>query len=452
MCADNDFASQSNHDSLENDVLHLLTQGGMMQITYAYLFGQELYLLTPPTKAQPHCCYNYFDETFHDDAVFYPADQTLCYGPLGNGNFAHVIQATNRLIALRKHISQDPLIPFNFDSLFSKIDGWLSYSFDDIITFSPNPWLFYQAAFPNERKEDLVKTIWKRKETQKFILEECFGPYISQDKQLLEKKYGIRFPQCMPESILRNAEESINCIRLSDTSLKEKFDFLREALYGRRSDAFGMPPCYEMFLIARDTLPVEILLPMIEKEFNLGKESLQREFDAASFHFPAFSLYQNRYLNRTVTTAEFLHISDDDRAYYWSHDGDVSFSIEMQTWLCSLKEKYQTILRSAEAPLSAVNFTLLLFNTLEYINKEFREIYAYSDMLTDFLSHPNSPEYQAALAILYRLAQCTENFTAYHGPWDLAPVDFKKQPPRLAVKRYLAVLANRKLRYKIFGF
>ena len=174
-------------------------------------------------------------------------------------------------------------------------------------------------------------------------MEDCLGPFIIQEERLMAAEYGNRYPQGMPATVLRNAEESIYCIRLSAGTQKEKLDFMREVLANRRRDAAELPPCYQMFMPAHDTVPIEILLPIIAIEFELDEKSLRKEFDLTYFRTPAFSLYQDRTQGGIVTTSEFLHVSDDDRAYCWAPGGDVSFSPEMEEWLSDLKKEYQTM-------------------------------------------------------------------------------------------------------------
>lgn len=438
-------------DYIDN-MFYLLTQGGMMQISYASLFDKGLYLLAPPTKAKPYFCYNYFDDAFQVDAFFNPMEEKVNHKSLGTGNFNRVIHAANRFQNLYKQSTGDSPIFINTSEAVSNIDGWLQYLFQ-YDTATPNPWQLYQSAPSRQRKRDLIEKVWKRRETQQFLLEDCLGPFIIQDERLMAAEYGNRYPQCMPATVLRNAEDSIYCIRLSAGTQKEKLDFMREVLANRRRDAAELPPCYQMFMTACDTVPIEILLPIIAKEFELDAKSLRKEFNLTSFRTPAFSLYQGRIQDRVITTSEFLHVSDDDRAYYWTPGGDVFFSPEMEAWLSSVKKEYHTILDSSENTLPRSNFTLLLFSTLEDVNRKFREIYAFKGMLDDYLQHMESREYQSAWVVLNRLAQYQgHDFTIYDGPWELAPAEFRKHPARLSVKRFLAILANRDLRREVFNF
>ena len=212
-----------------------------------------------------------------------------------------------------------------------------THCFDSAVhanSLMPNPWQRYQASSSSTWKENLVNEVWMSKETQHFILNDCFGPHISQDAHLLAVEYRNPFPQAMPVSILRNAEEAIYCIRSSHLPHSKKLNFIREALSGSRNDATGLPPCYKSFLIARDTLPIEILLPFIRKEFSLNGKSLQREFNFCSFGGPAFSLYQNPSKDRFMIEGEFLHI----------YDGDTPLSHEISAWLNILKIEYQKII------------------------------------------------------------------------------------------------------------
>ena len=438
-------------DHIDN-MFYLLTQGGMMQFSYASLFNKKVHLLAPPTKASPHFCYNYFDDAFHGNAFFNSTEEKIRYESLGTGNFNRVFHAANRLQSLHKQPTEDSPVFSSTNKVVPNIDGWLQYLFQ-YDTVAPNPWQRYQSAPSSQRKKDLVQEVWKHRETQQFLMRDCLGPFISQDERLIAVEYENRYPQCMPATVLRNAEDSIYCIQLSAGTQEAKFQFMREVLTGHKNDAGNLPPCYHMFIIARDTLPVEILLPMIAKEFELDEKALRKEFDFSSFRAPAFSLYQDRPQCRIVTTSKFLHVSDDDRAYYWTPCGDVSFSPEMDAWLGLLKKEYQTILQSGENVLPAVEFALLLLDTLEDINHKYREIYAFKDMVDDYLQHLENREYQTAWSVLCRLAQYQgSDFIIYDGPWEFAPAEFRSHPTRLAIKRFLAILANRNLRREVFSF
>ena len=77
-------------------------------------------------------------------------------------------------------------------------------------------------------------------------------------------------------------------------------------------------------------------------------------------------------------------------------------------------------------------------------------------MFYEFLDHGNSPEYSAAVELFGRLVERNKEagkiIEKVDGAWGLSNRNVTHNAGRMQLKRYLSVMANRKLRLKYFGF
>ena len=123
-----------------------------------------------------------------------------------------------------------------------------------------------------------------------------------------------------------------------------------------------------------------------------------------------------------ISTQEWLKLDPDDMAYYWTPDGDIHFSDEMNAWMAGLAQELDGI----HVTLSPQEFLKTLFQNIAGCDKKsfFREAFY------DFIAHQTDPRFQAALVLLGRLVQ--------------------REEPNL--RRYVAILGNPALRKKVFDF
>ena len=93
---------------------------------------------------------------------------------------------------------------------------------------------------------------------------------------------------------------------------------------------------------------------------------------------------------------------------------------------------------------------------LKDIDNKYHRIFAFADMFYEFLNHSDQSEYQAAIELLKALAE--ENEEAGRLPenaeryWSMLEYKSVHNIGRLRIKRYLSLLANKKLRQKYLEF
>ncbi len=153
------------------------------------------------------------------------------------------------------------------------------------------------------------------------------------------------------------------------------------------------------------------------------------------------------------------YLSDDDRLYWWDPDSDeVILSSEVDRWLKDLSLRHRAILESLKGkPLKPRAFRKKFLDVLIGVSNGYRYVYPFKRMFREFIRHSRKKEYVAALELYKELAaenwktgkvagEIEENY------WLLASRTERCNPGRMAMKRYLSVMANRKLRKRYFGF
>lgn len=150
-------------------------------------------------------------------------------------------------------------------------------------------------------------------------------------------------------------------------------------------------------------------------------------------------------------------ISDDDRLYWWDGSDEVILSEEMDAWLKSLAAGHKELMKQMADALAGPDaflkeFLLLLAETDQY----YQRIFPFQDMFYEFIANSGRQEYQAAVELFRRLAEENREeggiikYAKYS--WETTSRKVTHNIGRLRLKRYLSVMANRRLRAKYFGF
>jgi hypothetical protein len=106
-------------------------------------------------------------------------------------------------------------------------------------------------------------------------------------------------------------------------------------------------------------------------------------------------------------------------------------------------------------PESSLDFMRNMIHLLDEINEHYERVFAFKDMFYEFADHTGEIDYRAAIELLRDLS--AENIeegkivkkTKYN--WEFCR-NATHNIARLRLKRYLSVMANKKLRKLYFGF
>lgn len=151
------------------------------------------------------------------------------------------------------------------------------------------------------------------------------------------------------------------------------------------------------------------------------------------------------------------YLTDADRLYWWDGTDEVQISEEIDAWLKELAARYREIMERKKAGeisgLGLRGFVTLLGE----INEYYWHIYPFEGAFQEFTDHISETEYAAAIELLRQIAEAKENRKAgsvvSYGPDNsMKSKNVTGNLGRLRVKWLYAVLANRQLRQRYFGF
>lgn len=151
------------------------------------------------------------------------------------------------------------------------------------------------------------------------------------------------------------------------------------------------------------------------------------------------------------------YISDDDRLYWWDGTDEVVLSKEMDEWLKTLSMKYGEISRGMEEkPESSDAFLKNFLMLLVEIDQYYKRIYPFQNMFYEFVQNGSKVEYRAAVRLLKWIADENRKkgkiIEKVKYDWDITNRNVTHNAGRLELKRFLSVMANRRLRERYFEF
>ncbi len=150
------------------------------------------------------------------------------------------------------------------------------------------------------------------------------------------------------------------------------------------------------------------------------------------------------------------YISDDDLIYWWDGSDDVVLSDQMIDTI----KKWSKELKDIEAELnedSIADYDMLksLIDLLSQANSSYKRIFAFRDMFYEFIENNKNIHYIAAVKLLAKILDDnweTGKIIERVGRWEFASKNVTFNEGRITVKRYLSLLANKKLRKKYLEF
>ena len=151
------------------------------------------------------------------------------------------------------------------------------------------------------------------------------------------------------------------------------------------------------------------------------------------------------------------YISDDDRLYWWDGTDEVVLSKEMDEWLKTLSIRHREISedmagKSESSDEFLKNFLMLLVEIDQY----YKRIYPFQNMFYEFVQNGSKIAYKAAVRLLKRIADENREkgkiIEKAKYDWDITSRNVTHNAGRLELKRFLSVMANRRLRKKYFDF
>lgn len=176
------------------------------------------------------------------------------------------------------------------------------------------------------------------------------------------------------------------------------------------------------------------------------------------------------------STEKFLKVSHDDMILYWEEGGDIKFSDDLKNWFKELKKRFDQIM--AEDAIDNKGLVWIL-DTMDYAHRNYVHIYAIADFFEETLGHLDDhryhalwkmyeemlhdPELKEAGSVIFSPDDPEDEDGGVHfsknglirplkGSWSFMKRDEKNNKARVTFERYMALVANKELRKKVFGF
>ena len=161
---------------------------------------------------------------------------------------------------------------------------------------------------------------------------------------------------------------------------------------------------------------------------------------------------------------------------FWGEDKNIQFSHEIKEWFVDLRKQFEDILREEFMPQNPL---LWILDLMKYADENYYRVYTFSDYFEETILYlsdkrflalwkiyekmlhdhemeeagnvifvPDGPEYEK-IGIHYWGTQPRRRLKTQ---WDMMKKEEKNNKARVTFRRYMALVANRKLRKEVFGF
>lgn len=462
-------------------VKKILKEGGMVQFEQVKLFNKEINLIKDleiEDNGKIYFHYNIFSDEAWETACFNTLDGKFVTNKVGWTEFNWVCTA---VYILAEFYNETFCITDENGELedVRQVIGWLNYLFDE--------------NYKNTRYYDL----WK---IYDLLRDDCYTP-LSVLLNYIDNEYDIKLSSLVAYAYV-NQEDSlwetfskiepeegsfnlINCIRKSEQFVKK---FKNE---GKTSDdlincllkdnenikkiSLDNTNEYNAFAFHIMVMPSVIILKQICDEYKLDfwetydniKEKINFSrgdiWDHEKGDNETYKISTKDFLDTSDNSLYYWHTKfkenyhkqDDDFCYFWTKDSKYEFTDEFNEWIKELKNDFKKINESKREMLSETNFIEKMIDLLNLAENEYERIFAYKEMFYEFLANSQTKEYQSAIILFEKILKDNKELGSVikeRSSWDISDRNILFNKGRLHVKRYLAIMANKELRRKIFNF
>lgn len=495
--------SEAKKEEFTEHLLKILNYGGMMQFDVVHLFGREVPLIRPvqlnqEKEASFH--YNYFEDDAWENAEYDGKSGYFYSEKIGTREFCWVIMAVYTLYEL--YIEDSGVAEINGDIInhceyvawinqilgtrfsmkkrFRLWDNFEAYAFDRMEyyddDFDDNIISFELALrfIPKELRLAMGSVEWS---------DIC---YITKGTDSLSRDTVL--PGTYPEIVYncKLAIEEYLKNHSAEKDLRTIWSLVKSDRHTRQNlRQTNILPIAELSL----KLPARVIVYLTAEIKQLSFWKIWSEIKSEAYTDEIMDSYASEEIMEIrrcmietpilpLKTSAFLrdngyftfygtpeelkeqpnyYVSDDDRIFWWDGTDEVSISADMDQWLKELSVKHHIIME--KLPEEPEDSTVLLkkFIILLYdINEYYERIYCFQDMFYDFIQSGWKKDYLAAVKLLEILAEQNREpgkiIKTFKGRWDINSKNVTHNPGRIQLKRYLSLMANKKLRKKYFNF
>ncbi len=495
----------------------LFQAGGMMNAEYVSLYGMKVMMLRKASMQESGMSfgYNYFEDDFWESAGYNRKEHRVYSGKVGWGAFCSTMLAAYVMEELYTDGVAFTMIE-NYFAASWRATGWMNYLFQDHYCEKvKNPWKVYETYHYSGREYPVID--------QNNV--ECF----IDDFDSTWAWYSVVLVNEGITSFLNNTNAKSDKSEMNRGAGEQSRDSESSVTARGKESAlaasvarliWGIIDHFHKKETSDDNEQIEKLLGLLRLYYESGMEPKEFEKecerdglleyakfiedDMPAVVVKAIAEFYNRdfwelwtcirnVVNKSsrvavrkytakpaspMSTAEYLHVDNDDLIPYWDGSGRIQFSDELEAWFLDIKRKYDEILSSDRViEKGAGNVIRWIFNLLKYASDEYYRIFVFADFFEETLENLSDrrylvlwmlfedmlydPKLHEAGSVIF-LSE-SEAQKRHRSPdegterilknwWFTFLYEEKLNEARRTLRRYLALVANKELRKKVFGF
>lgn len=476
-------------------MLKILNYGGMLQFERVNIYGKQIALIKPPepdADGELEFHYNYFEDDGWESAHFNTNDVMLYTNKIGSDEFNWAIRAAYSL-----YEAYDEGVGRALQDM-SAIDagyciGWINHILGTNFTIKNRfrLWEYFEREnLSDEYTSDftigaIVQSVPVTQYKGLGGIEFADICYILEGTKDLEEEILVK--GSYPEMILK-ARKALQEYYAHNDNKDEKQHRLWQLLvmtYKERNNVSNeLSSVAELSLHLPARVFVYLTAELLESNFwelwAKLKDDVYLDEDVSGYASKDVIEKREEFIKalpKEVTTVDFFYndgiftfwgtpdslkskpnyyISNDERAYWWNEEEDF-FSDEMEEWLNKIGKQHKELLTELSIyEIEEKDFLKETLDVLFEVNAYYKRVYAYRDMFYEFLMNFKDANYYAAIKLLKRLSDENKEdgkiIDVIRHSWSTESKNVIFNAGRRRMKRYLAVMANKKLRRKYFGF
>lgn len=485
---------ESKREEFSDRIEKLYQNGGMMEVKYIKLYEKEIPTIHKARmgKKGMNFYYNYFEDDCWENAGFDKEDGDVWSNKIGWSHFHRAVVAAYVLQELYVEGVSATMVDGVPVTSWGYV-GWINYLFDEKFHVKNfDPWKLFETVHylgdtiesPKEASDAWFDF---GKERYAFIGGcEIYAVLYGTDAAI--KRFETEEIKKPERLALESMKTSMLVLRQymkeSRRDAKEQLKMLMQTIctYYETTDCHskGMGECDEKYSSVLTTLTisdapafiVKAISEIYDKDFwdlwTQIKDVVRRK---------RTDLYGNEGYNVVpIPTVKFFRQSPDDMIPYWEENCDFEFSKELWKWFKDLKNQFDIIVQSGYVIKNPMEYMLSL---MEYADEMYYRIYTFTDFWEECIENLYDkryltlwkiyeqmlydPDLKAAGDVLFVTDELGPENEGVHD-WEIQPkrrlkrywdvIDLKERnnKARVTFRRYMALVANKALRYKVFGF
>lgn len=487
---------------------NLFQAGGMMRIKPNILFGKRVFTIhkVKMGKAGMRFNYNYFEEDFWEPAGVDKESFQVFSNKIGYRQFMDVIVAS---YVLEEHYVEETAVAVIECENVTEWEyvGWINYLFKE--TYSAknyDSWKLFEKFYDLQQGGDLdeedveimsefgYETQFDFGYTNYAFISKCeiYSVLYGTEKAIQKYSQGLE-SETLEETLIRYMKTFLKVLKTykaeRNLSVQEQIKELLDSISKLYENGER-----DLESISHDVISLKIVLAVVllsdAPAFAIKgiAELYDQEFWklwkplGVSGKRIFMELYnKEKYYIRPISTDEFLGVLPDDMIYYWSHNHKINFSAELYQWFDSLKNKFDIIIKDGLEAFEKwfEEGTLRhIIDLMEEAEKNYFRIFTFTEFLQETKDNADDKRYLALWKIyeemlrdpkmleegrvIFQKERVKSNEIICHwwdesnrgliDNWNCINIELKNNNARVTLRRYMALVANKKLRRKVFGF